>query len=835
MSKNIRLPARVQLIDIDNATGSYPTVLRTGDPDRKGNVPVFFDDTKSIVFNSSMIDLPTGLPVASMFIDSNNRLTVSGTVRKGVADEYVTFKHNVEKLKPFDESSLFEQTYRGQSFFETGSKYSDVGFGFTNSLGSKTIVEFDISPVTSYELTYEFSTTTPSYPMAYFNFQKKAWEGIGLGTPMRSLIRNHFDTVTLGIGASSGIPVPTNDLTIPLRGLPISNYGFPAHAKFHATSSQTLSMSSTLNHPFLVEKILYEFSGSFDWAAGSVGSFMILNQRSPAILNSSVTTENATIAGSDVILTMSLPTTLQLSSGGQQTYVDDIRDIVSFATVGIASDDSLSVDLLLPNSPVVASPQATGSFILSSSIKSPSINRVGVFKVAAPAPDSTQVFILDNLFGSRNGMGLNTGRDLRASVSGLIPTGSIPVTDGLNPTIKPNKVPYIANPYIIFPNDRLIFAWHVAYPYSTGRSAMSLLPGKGKIRLYGSLVSNAQEYHDTRNQCLTTNAVHEFIGNDHVIDQYLTEPLYMYSGSYVGDWVTGSMSQNRRIITTTVASGSLSFDSTQFIDNETKSIIRGFNRFCKHVSSEERYYDTVLPRIDSIITALGGKIYNMGNAAMIVLGHSSSLGFGDIAEQTWNRAFPFEPKFSSVSRMTSTRVTAVANYNYSGAAVPALELPVRLARVSEQSADGAYYLYETRGNYAKGDQVILADFYGIGNFLTGSPQPTAYVDDTGYGRPKPRGFKYGILNAFPQNTDAVWRCDRFGQFRDLLEQRQDSKMLIDVDAGTPRPGSSVVNVKFVEKNSVIVTRSMYTTSSNLSLEASSSLPYFDGTVRNRYS
>ena len=34
-----------------------------------------------------------------------------------------------------------------------------------------------------------------------------------------------------------------------------------------------------------------------------------------------------------------------------------------------------------------------------------------------------------------------------------------------------------------------------------------------------------------------------------------------------------------------------------------------------------------------------------------------------------------------------------------------------------------------------------------------------------------RGFKYGLLNAIPQFTRAVFRHDRYGQFRDMLEQR----------------------------------------------------------------
>ena len=45
-------PVRTILQDNDNRTGSYPTNLRTGDKDFKGNKPGFFDDLKTVNFLS---------------------------------------------------------------------------------------------------------------------------------------------------------------------------------------------------------------------------------------------------------------------------------------------------------------------------------------------------------------------------------------------------------------------------------------------------------------------------------------------------------------------------------------------------------------------------------------------------------------------------------------------------------------------------------------------------------------------------------------------------------------------------------------------------------------
>jgi len=75
--------------------------------------------------------------------------------------------------------------------------------------------------------------------------------------------------------------------------------------------------------------------------------------------------------------------------------------------------------------------------------------------------------------------------------------------------------------------------------------------------------------------------------------------------------------------------------------------------------------------------------------------------------------------------------------------------------------------------------------------------------------------------------------DHFGQFRDMLEQRLDTKFYHrESTLGPAGPGSSPVSIKFVTQKGV-ATLPEYTYSSNLSTEYTSSLPYFDGLVRNR--
>jgi len=132
-----------------------------------------------------------------------------------------------------------------------------------------------------------------------------------------------------------------------------------------------------------------------------------------------------------------------------------------------------------------------------------------------------------------------------------------------------------------------------------------------------------------------------------------------------------------------------------------------------------------------------------------------------------------------------------------------------------------------------------------------------------------RGWKYGLVNGMPQHTKVIFRRGKYGQFRDMLEQRQYTKFVkvntspMDFDAiseegfnkdlTTTLPKQnvsesglleSVVEVKFVRKTAIITQRGVgtiatqvvppfETTSQNLSFEVTSSLPYFDLVPKHR--
>ncbi len=99
-----------------------------------------------------------------------------------------------------------------------------------------------------------------------------------------------------------------------------------------------------------------------------------------------------------------------------------------------------------------------------------------------------------------------------------------------------------------------------------------------------------------------------------------------------------------------------------------------------------------------------------------------------------------------------------------------------------------------------------------------------------------RGWKYGLYNGLPDYTAAYYRQGRYGQYRDMLEQRIYTRIFHTNPNRTISTTSEVndgpITVKFVDSNDNLVDP-QNTQSQNLSLHATSSLPYFDLQARNR--
>lgn len=95
-----------------------------------------------------------------------------------------------------------------------------------------------------------------------------------------------------------------------------------------------------------------------------------------------------------------------------------------------------------------------------------------------------------------------------------------------------------------------------------------------------------------------------------------------------------------------------------------------------------------------------------------------------------------------------------------------------------------------------------------------------------------RGWKYGVYSGLEQKSRAVFRRNRYGQIRDMLEQREYTSFTNTNVNFRSDIVNYPVSVKFVDYDGNI-TPPERTQSQNLSQNATSSMPYFDGETRNR--
>ena len=93
----------------------------------------------------------------------------------------------------------------------------------------------------------------------------------------------------------------------------------------------------------------------------------------------------------------------------------------------------------------------------------------------------------------------------------------------------------------------------------------------------------------------------------------------------------------------------------------------------------------------------------------------------------------------------------------------------------------------------------------------------------------PEGVKYGLKNYVWSYTNAVFRPDRYGQLRDMLEQRRYTKFFNTGDDESPRgTGEAAVSCIFVDADGNPIDDASKTSCQNISTFMTSSIPYFEG-------
>lgn len=497
-----------------------------------------FDQTGSLVRNEEL------------FSD----IAVSGAIRKGVGDAFVSFTPG-QDFQPFQDEAnpAVDGLSTNSPFYATGSNVIDIGEGFDQPLWSKSKFEVDLTPAVSHSFFIQnYTSSSNNFTMAYWNTSRHVWEGIGAG--------KEFGLYTIGsqsyfqalcedqcIGFGSGINQGSSGVEDFSLGAKVSNYGFPYHVKYHGTSSNLISMSDYISSPFLLEKIVIEWSGSLEFNNTAFGTstnytvctFFILNQRKPFGYNDPNVQQFVyrTVDGhtSTLITGALIP-----SSYNNGSQYNTIRELVTYAQVVGFSNISDATQIqrgsrelnLLSSDPAIidANGAWSGRLVMSGTVKN-ALPNDGMEPVFTGHNDSgMSAMMLINKNSTRSGLFTPGGRDFIGALekghvlsssmtlqsnfpASTDPTGSIIVLDRYS---KPN-------PYLLQPTDQLILGWQLPVatrlnssfgsPQYNGKGTeMTFAPVPSKITFYGSMISEGREHHDTLNQLLTSVSIHEVIG-----------------------------------------------------------------------------------------------------------------------------------------------------------------------------------------------------------------------------------------------------------------------------------------------------------------------------------
>jgi len=459
--------------------------------------------------------------------------------RFSVCDFFVeeSYSQPSQNLQPWTDYANPESDLSIENpFYATGSNVTDIGIGFTAPLWSKTKIELDLTPSAVHSVSCFMSSGSialANYPMAYWNNERKLFEGIGQGKPVYSYpntlagLKQFLVEQTLGFspsldngGSISGFSAGQYNL----YARPFDDAGFPYHPKFIPTGSQSITLSDKLTGPFLLEKVVYEFSGSIKGFSGAssntaVWTWFLLNKR-PAISGS--------VSKSQTLKYMTGSAT-NLSTATTGSIIGEYYlDVVDYAQVAVSASGDTSNYLCRESSPLApwasiwSGAAKNFQFILSSSCKNAVSYDAGLLTSFSGAVGDYRIFVptLDRS-GRSAGYKDSNGRDwLNANAKSTVAgQGSYSIGAG-TVTFDINDYYSKVNPYVLMPGDELTVGFQL--PWDRFGSVLTnsfefATSGVNKIILYGSQLRYDTELgmlvetDDGLNQLLTSPAIHEEI------------------------------------------------------------------------------------------------------------------------------------------------------------------------------------------------------------------------------------------------------------------------------------------------------------------------------------
>lgn len=894
-------------------------------------------------------------------------------------EKFVPFSENKLFEQNLDKTS---------AFYATGSDVGNVGFGFSSNLGSKTQIRLSlpVRSITTWNATtaslmyynskrqkweqvgdleppigkgrksVSFSEDDGLTRCIDVFADAKLFGAFGNNVISGSLLSNLYTDVFTSHAPKH---VKNNILEASLLLSDPSNVTL--NGNFEPSTSQVIDMSKLINQPFLLEKMVIDMPikagpgwtrdqtriKKLDYISGTANDTLDIG--GPAItigLMNQLATRTRDVIISGTIIPDRDNVSFQVIEKHPQ--VGDWNRFVwgfsSYATPAAVVKDNESGfftgSVTLNMIPAVSNGAITYNDLLSSSDHDGTVKDSYIIAVNPFGRNMSGVPSGRSYVGREFMMPQDTSlRSVNTKLFGQI-TGSpdgAPYRDA--EIYNYEKAAY--SPYVLFPNDKVILFASKHRPVATkniyalnndidgpwlltGSHDVAMFTGTINITLYGSLISQEKEYHDTLNQRLETNEIHEIIGGEPILDDFNVEYTSTHAGSFLSDYLTGSLvgidssnvitTGNRKLVAdktdkNTYYQNVEIFNKNLGTENEVISYSDyntvkkekfSFQRFIQLASSHERFYDSMVPSLDGIFKADSAFVYGVqylylpcsfpSPRGLPVVYINFDINTNDASAQNydyqdsmyssnihWTKSYPFEAKYSTVSRQiehtTYSRKTIAYGCGYLQVYNNAGNIDeYRAARSLVNHTLTSRWAGETSNFYNITNGVrpdtIVKLVYGFGDSntypqrlqesqiasncsdnvvpsttnrifgCTNAPQPRTilhYSGSTTTTCPRTpanrgaviRGWKYGLINGFAQFSKCIFRHDKFGQFRDMLEQRVDTKFY---ESTGPTPGA--VNVRFVNYKGE-QTRPEFTYSSNLHFECSSSLPYFDGDVKNR--
>jgi hypothetical protein len=361
------------------------------------------------------------------------------------------------------------------------------------------------------------------------------------------------------------------------------------------------------------------------------------------------------------------------------------------------------------------------------------------------------------------------------------------------------------------------------------------ISGPGRIVLYGTYLRDGEPISPESSQPLTSLSIHEDVrgdvspyGGSYCMDQFTLEPRTSLRNGYLDRIVVGNVTGSLPLpfanvdevdeVDARYASGSV-------VDGTSK-FKKGLQRFVRLVNDRETYYDSHVPQLQAILNAFGvveGNVNIQLDPEVEPLPLQNPIGLLFFS--------PFDPSLSTDQRSDNVR-DAVKGSTATEFALKSFQVTSGSTEIFDLVAADFDPIFPS----SLTPKQIVSLIYGALDYnYDGS---SSEIDEGQRVLDILRGYRYGLMSAFPLGRSACFRHDRYGQFRDMFETSPDSILYEEVElvGGSIQRGlgKPPVRVRFVKRGSQeLVLDPEQTNSQNLSAFATSSLPYFDGASMDR--